>query len=209
MIISFNYTDSCDVMVDLETLATSANATYLTFGAIKFNRFGNIASLFSSYPTAEEIQQKLDCYYARIDFDDMKTRGFVVQQGAVEWWLKQKPEAKAEAFNPNGRVKIDTALDDFYLWYGNAFACWSHGASFDAKLIEDAYSIMKRKAPWFFTESRCTRTMFDTFGLDGKRQKELRGVNHHHALFDCFDQILMLQGCFNYLRNFQQQGLAA
>ena len=148
-----------DVMSDLETLSTRANAAWLTIGAIKFDPFGDITLTFGGrYPTLEEMQANLDCFYQRVDYADMKPKGFHVDQGTVDWWMKQKEEVRAEAFNPADRMKIEQVLDEYYLWFGNAEKPWSHGANFDNKLIEDACSIMGRKPPFFFTEGRCTRT---------------------------------------------------
>lgn len=189
-----------DCMIDLETLSTRSNASILTIGAIKFDRRGDVRSHFATPPTsADEILLKLSAFYARVDAKTGKLIGLRVDQDTWNWWQRQKPEAKFEAMDAQPRIPILQMLDQFYLWFGSTKSAWSHGAGFDCSIMEEAYKLANKKAPWHFAESRDTRTLFDLANFTMADQKSVRSGLHHHALFDAYDQIIMAQECFRRL----------
>ena len=73
-----------DIMLDLETLATSPDSVILTFGAIKFNPF-------------DPEQEMDDGIYFRINVDEQITLGRNVDEGTVAWWGTQSEEVREEA----------------------------------------------------------------------------------------------------------------
>jgi DNA polymerase III epsilon subunit-like protein len=191
-----------DCMIDLETLSTRSNASILTIGAIKFDRRGDIRATFPGGPqSADDIIEKLGGFYARVNAETGKLLGLSADPATIKWWNNQKPEAKFEAMDAHPRSPIMQVLDEFYLWFGSTRNAWSHGAGFDCSIMEEAYKLANKKAPWHFAESRDTRTLFDLANFTLADQKATRSASHHHALFDAYDQIVMAQECFRRLAN--------
>lgn len=191
-----------EIMLDIETIGTTAGSIILTLGAIKFDRAGDIRR--GPYPaSADEIAARSDSFYARLDMVELKALGFTADKDTIAWWMKQKGEVRYEAMLAQPREPIAAVLDRFYLWFGNSAHPWSHGDDFDCVLIDAAYRKLGRKTPWFFTETRDTRTLFDIAKLSAAEQKSMRSKKHHHALFDCWDQIIMAQESFRRIGAYQ------
>ena len=83
-----------DIMLDIETLATSPDAVVLTFGAIKFDPFN------------PSIQMS-DGIYFRIDVDEQIALGRRVDEGTVAWWGTQSAEVREEALGETDRVSLE------------------------------------------------------------------------------------------------------
>lgn len=190
-----------DIMIDLETLGTQPGSTILTIGAIKFTRYGDVESLISGYPkTVEDIEAVTDCFYRRIDMESCQAVGLLADESTVKWWMNQKEDARYEAITAQPRCPIGEALDQFYMWAGGATP-WSHGAGFDVTLLERAYIVLGKKAPWRYSAVRDTRTLYD---LGNVNLKKFSGSKIHHALFDCWDQIRAAQAAFKGIRGGEQ-----
>lgn len=173
-----------DVMIDLETLATSPDAAILTIGAVKFDPFGDDAK----DPTCEK-------FYVRVDLDSCDRIGLVTNDDTIAWWANQSKEAQDEAFNPDGRIDIVDAMNQLYKFCWGAKRVWSHGAAFDVVICEHIFGKIQKAVPWKFWEVRCTRTLFD-IGIDPKRPPVLK----HHALEDAWNQAVGVQNIFKRLR---------
>ena len=170
--------DSINVMIDIETLSNQVNAAILTIGAVKFNL--NDTTPSSSYDLP-------DTFYRRVDIQSCFDKGLKQTSETVEWWKLQNTEAKNEAFNREDRHPLETVLSDLKTWLGDKkkVFVWSHGASFDIPILQEAYYRCSIELPWFYYNVRDTRTIYD-----------LAGVNHldippatHNALQDCRRQI--------------------
>jgi DNA polymerase III epsilon subunit-like protein len=177
-----------DVMIDLETLATSPNASVLTIGAVKFDPFGDDLN----DPTCKK-------FYVRIDVDSCDELNLDVNDDTIAWWANQSKEAQEEAFNPEGRVHIREAFDQLYKFCWGAKRVWSHGASFDTVICENIFRKLNKAVPWQFWEVRCTRTLFD-LGVNPERPPVLK----HHALEDAWNQAVGVQHVFQKLRGSTQ-----
>ena len=112
------------LMIDMETMAVSPNATVLSLGAVHFNPYGN------------GYGEKL---YFRINIDDQDTLGREVDPNTIEWWSKQDPAIMEEAFSPDNRIPLVDAMDQFHKFAWGCDAFWSHGATFDLVIIENIY----------------------------------------------------------------------
>jgi len=77
-----------DLMIDIETVGTGPEACILTIAAQSFNPLGT-----GYYP---------QYFYARIDPDSQPGRN--IEQGTIDWWATQPPEAQEEAFGEDNRV---------------------------------------------------------------------------------------------------------
>lgn len=171
-------------MIDLETLATSPDATVLTIGAVKFDPFGDDVN----EPTCQK-------FYVRVDIDSCDRLGLAVSDDTVAWWANQSKEAQDEAFNPDNRVDIVDAMHQLYKFCWGAKRVWSHGASFDVVICEHIFGKIQKAVPWKFWEVRCTRTLFD-IGINPERPPVLK----HHALEDAWNQAVGVQNVYKKLR---------
>lgn len=173
-----------DIMIDLETLDVLPTASILTIGAVKFDPFGDDVN-----------EPDCDKFYVKVDLDSCDRYGCTVSQDTVEWWAKQSKEAQDEAFNPEGRIPIESAMDQLYKFCWGAKRVWSHGAGFDVIILEHYFRKVGKAIPWSFWEVRDTRTLFD-LGINPNRPPVLK----HHALEDAWNQAVGVQNVFKTIR---------
>jgi exodeoxyribonuclease VIII len=167
-------------MVDLETLDQIPTAHILSIGACAFNEDGEI----------------LDKFYYVIDAKSCMHRGLSISADTLAWWENQSEEARkvlAEANSPTA-VDICMTLALFSEWFkkNNIDYLWCHGASFDEPILSYAYHQCDLEVPWKFWNVRCTRTVFDMFGL-----KIDRSGTYHNALDDAISQTKTLMKVFD------------
>jgi exodeoxyribonuclease VIII len=175
-----------DIMIDLETLATTPDAAVLSIGAVRFDPYGN------------DIKSKRsDPFYCRIDIDSCDRLGLRTDDSTIEWWSRQSKEAQDEAFNPEGRIDIKDAVNDLYQFCWGAKRVWSHGAGFDIIILETIFRRLEKTTPWRYYEVRDTRTLFD-LGVAPNRPPILK----HHALEDAWNQAVGVQNVLRKLQEF-------
>jgi hypothetical protein len=174
-----------DLMIDLETLSTSTDASILTIGAVRFDPFGDDVN----NPTCNK-------FYVKIDLDSCDRLGLDTSEDTINWWAQQSKEAQEEAFDPEGRIDIVDAMSQLYKFAWGAKRVWSHGAAFDIVICETIFNKIQKAVPWQFWQVRCTRTLFD-IGIDPQRPPVLK----HHALEDAWNQAVGVQNVFNKLRS--------
>ena len=165
-----------EVMLDIETLSVAPNATILTIGAIKFSRTGNLKSM-------DQYEQ----FYIRVDPKSCESLGSYTDPSTVKWWESQSKEAYYEAIEHPDRVPIEIALKELSKWIGNSKIIWANSPSFDCVILETAYRQCGIQVPWKFWLIRYTRTLFD---LAGVKKNDLPDNGEHHALYDCYRQIV-------------------
>jgi hypothetical protein len=173
-----------DIMIDLETLATSTDAAILTIGAVKFDPFGREAQEPSMTP-----------FYVRVDLDSCDEIGLVTNDDTIAWWANQSKEAQEEAFNTDDRIHIRDAFEQLYKFCWGAKRVWSNGSCFDIVICEHVFKKVNRAVPWKFWEVRDVRTAFD-LGINPQRPP----VTAHHALQDAWNQAVGIQNVYNTLR---------
>ena len=157
-----------DVMIDLETLATSTDAAILTIGAVKFDPFDyNV-----------EFDEK-DKFYVKVDLDSCNELNLTVSEDTINWWSTQSKEAQEEAFSQTGRIDVYDAFQDLYKFCWGAQRVWSNGAAFDIVICETVFNRIHKKTPWDFWQVRDVRTIFD-LGINPERP----AVTAHNALAD-------------------------
>lgn len=174
-----------DIMIDLETLDVLPTASILTIGAVKFDPFGDDVN-----------EPDSDKFYVKVDLDSCDRYGCTVSQDTLEWWAKQSQEAQDEAFNTEGRIPLEDAVNQLYKFCWGAKRVWSHGAGFDVIILENIFRKVGKSIPWAFWEVRDTRTLFD-LGIDPQRPPVLK----HHALEDAWNQAVGVQNVFKGLRS--------
>lgn len=174
-----------DIMIDLETLATSPDAAVLTIGAIKFDPFGD-----------DVREPNCDKFYVKVELDSCDRIGLVINEDTINWWANQSKESQEEAFSAEGRIDIVDAMNQLYKFCWGAKRVWSHGAGFDVIICEHIFKKINKAVPWNFWQVRCTRTLFD-IGIDPQRPPVLK----HHALEDAWNQAVGVQNVFKKLRS--------
>jgi exodeoxyribonuclease VIII len=167
-----------DLMIDLEGLGTGPDTTILTIAAQSFD------PLSSGY-----YDQK---YYARITLESQENRS--IQQGTIDWWATQPAAARNEAFNEEGRIPLDQALDELGKLIWQSKRVWAQGPTYDMNILEHAYKSYDKPIPWQYYSVRDSRTVF---GLWPNLPKP---PTSHHALEDCRRQIILLQETLKYLK---------
>ena len=174
-------------MLDLETMSTRPNAVILVIGAIKFNR-GDVWK--------ENIDKKdlenTNFFYKRIKIDSCIKAGLHIDKETEKWWSEQEPDIKYEALENNDRVTLKEALRSFKEWLGTnpKLKIWGNGSSFDCTILGEAYKICEMKIPWNFWLERDLRTLME---LGNVKMSDLPQYGKHHALYDCYRQIIGFQ----------------
>src|SRR6056300_1057834 len=166
-----------DVMLDLETLATSPDCVVLTFGAVKFD------------PFTDTIDKGM---YIRLDVDEQIALGRRVDEGTLEWWGRQNEQVREEALGEDGRISIDEFTSQLNQFIVGANRIWAQGPVFDIVILENLYRQLSKPCPWQFWQIRDSRTLLSTHG--DPREKNKEGL--HNALEDCVSQAQAVQYIF-------------
>ena len=167
-----------DIMLDLETLSTRADAAIIIIGAIRFYRKDKNVPM-----------EEMDTFYRRVTVDSCVSAGLRVDDSTVEWWKQQEQISRYEALENPDRVSLKSALEDFTKWIGDnqRTVVWGNGADFDCTILGEAFLRLNMQIPWKFWCTRDCRTLFD---LAGTRKSDLPAGLEHHALHDCYRQII-------------------
>lgn len=166
---------SNDIMIDLETLATTPDAVILSIGAVRFNL--EAGAVFSG---EDEV------FYRSVSIQSQPTRK--VSGDTIAWWMGQDQAAKSVFTEP--KVTLFKALIDLHDWIdptpgANPYV-WSNGADFDLPMLVHAFPKEAFNLPWKPYAGRCYRTYKN---LPGARAVQMvRTGNHHNALHDAIDQ---------------------
>ena len=177
-----------DIMVDLETLATSPNATILTIAGIRFN--------FSKDYREVETPYNMDYFYCRVDTESQPTRD--IDDDTVAWWAKQDEDAKIEAFSPEDRISLEDAMLAFNHWASGGDRYWANGSTFDFPILETANKQLGFTSPWKYWQAMDARTIYK-LKPDHFSPTQFK----HHALYDCLNQIQKLSDCLRKLNILQ------
>ena len=162
------------VMVDLETLGTSAKAAVFEIGAVCFDL------------VARELGPQLD---VRITLESNAEQGRVIEPGTLAWWMSRwRDEARVPDLTQG--VKLEGAmheLREFWNLHAQPGAeFWSRG-SFDDVILRDMAAPLGG-VPWKYWSVRDQRTVT-------KWEKvEIYGEASHSALEDAVSQVQVLFG---------------
>jgi hypothetical protein len=174
-------------MIDIETVSTRPTAIFTNLAAIKFDPFADDST------SLDGDKIKMKTFYRRVDPGSFTWPTAHLDEGTIAWWSKQDPAALEEMINPDDRHDVRDVLRDFYKWAGKPRRVWANGAAFDTVIIESACRELERDFPWEFWQVRDSRTIMKM--VDVERTK----LNYHHALWDCYSQIVDLQRALKVL----------
>lgn len=172
-----------DVMLDIETLARSADSVVLTIGAVRFDRYGKVVNLPG--------------IHLYLSIDEQKSDGRAVDPETVAWWDKQNPDVRDDVMRSWGRMPVKQALQELAKYVEDANRVWSQGPLFDIKILENLYAQHGMRPPWRFYKIRDSRTLFDALGDTRRRDT----ANLHDALSDSIDQARAVQRAFRKLNS--------
>ena len=172
---------STDIMLDMETLATSPDAVILTFGAVKFDP-----------KNSEEPDRPI---YFRIDVDEQTALGRVINEDTLVWWGKQEPAVFEEAMSEEDRVSLDHFTTELNRYVVGANKIWCQGPTFDITMLENLYRMIGKPVPWSYWQIRDSRTLGDLTSVQRKHTKDTA----HNALGDAYVQAVAVQEIFNEL----------
>jgi exodeoxyribonuclease VIII len=161
-----------DVMLDLETFATTPDAAIVQIGACTFD------------PRTQDGTR--DRFCCNVNLASSVLLGLRVDPATLDWWSKRDYNHLIL-----GTVSLGQALFDFTTWFhkhttADTFV-WSHGASFDVPVLALSYAKIGEPAPWHYRQVRDTRTFFavaEDFGW----MKPKSGEPAHQALQDAVQQ---------------------
>jgi len=159
-----------DIMIDLETLAVTADACILSIGAVKFNQ--------------TEICE--EAFYQNVVAKNQLER--VIDPETLTWWTQQSKAAR-DALKPN-QIDLNEALHKFERFFDHPdYLVWSNGASFDIPMLTHAWErVLGAKPTWKYSNERCFRTM-----KSRPYAPKWNGVTTHNALDDAIAQTQHLQ----------------
>lgn len=159
-----------DIMLDLETLATTPNAVILSFAATKFNAF-NL-----------DEQQDYNTYLnLKLNVDEQIELGRDVDQDTIAWWSRQPEEIRTYAFDDSDRTNLADFILKLNKFVVNADRIWAQGPVFDIVILENLYRQIGMPCPWPYYVIRDSRTLIKALGNDINHERK----NAHDALEDC------------------------
>lgn len=158
------------IMIDLETLGTTADAVILSIGAVRFDL---------------DTSALGDCFYTAVTMGHQRTR--YISPDTVAWWKQQTDEARAVFDEPGLDLTLAlVGLGAFIAATPGNVQVWSNGADFDLPMLAHAFLHCGVKLPWKPYAGRCYRTYKN---LPGARAIAMqRQGQHHNALDDAIDQ---------------------
>lgn len=163
------------VMIDLETLGTSANSKILSIGAVRFDPCEAYIG-----PPGDS-----DTFYCTVDLNSQNDR--VMSHSTLEWWFSQ-PNAARSAFATTTPVTLSVALINLHVFIATpeCVGVWGNGADFDNAILQHAwYQSGLEGTLWPYKANRCFRTFV---ALTDPQRKHSPGRNSHHALEDAVVQ---------------------
>ena len=165
------------IMLDTETLATTADAVILSLGAVKFD-----------ISTGEVDNAG---FYASISIESNLQTHRRINEETLKWWMKQASAAQGVFFEEK-QALCDT-LESFTDWVGpntDNVKVWSMGADFDLPLLAHAYAQYGMTPPWKFWNHRCARTFKNLPGA--QVVPSIKTGVAHNALADALNQAVYI-----------------
>ena len=163
------------IMVDLETMGTSADAAIISIGAVAFD---------------PERKQWTHKFYCPVDLETSVQAGMRIDPGTVVWWMRQSDEARAAVQGGDPLAEALQKFSNFVAAVQNtpdeAVCIWGNGSDFDNVILATAYRLLGHEQPWKFWNNRCYRTVKNLWDPMGQHF-ERKGA-HHNALDDAFSQ---------------------
>lgn len=213
-----------DVMVDIETMGSGADAAVVSIGAVAFPRTG-------AWTPKREVDWR-ETFYLTIDLKDAAKHGGTVDADTIRWWLQQSDAARQALFEPTPRGvrEVLLAFGDFLCRVGGhperkghelsqtlepdwkfPGCVWAWPPSFDLVILgnllremrpyEDVQRV-RHGSIWRRRSERDARTLCmeaGTLGVDAAAPKLSNGTDHR-ALDDAIAQAVAVRRALAGLR---------
>lgn len=168
------------VMIDLETLGTSADSVWLSIAAIQFD------------PHTGETGQR---FSANVDLASAQKAGRTISPSTLKWWLEQRPEILAKMLK-DGDFLLGV-LGRFKTWMqeNNLIYPWGNSAAFDLGILVNTFEKADVFIPWAFYNERCYRTVVSLAGIKAVKDDK----RAHDPEYDCEIQIAALTKAYKIL----------
>jgi len=173
-------------MVDIETLGSRPGAAIVSIGAVVF--------------TADAVVSEWEC---NVSAHAAQLEGLKFDADTILWWMRQSDSARAATFTTRALSTFE-ALTQLATFAAdeNVVDYWSHGATFDLVLLNEASLITG--APQLvkdFRRARDTRTLFELVDVN---PKTFMGTGTaHNAVDDARAQALAVIECWRVLRRWK------
>lgn len=163
-----------DLMIDIETLATSANAYVLSIGAVAFNKDTHEIDAGVHFALAPNEQRR------------------AVSFSTVKWWLAQGKAAQEAAFAGSTPTTLALRQLGAYIGQNCTSKCrvWANGPQFDLVILRSLCDDFNFQPPWHYRQERDFRTF--TEGRDVTLAVPRVG-EAHNALDDAIWQAKAVQ----------------
>ena len=177
-----------NIVVDIETLATSPDAVILSIGAAAVDL---------------KDMEVIDNFYLTIRTKEQLAMGRVEDKRTREWWDKQAGNIKEETWAEEWLLK--DALVQLRLWMkftkgvDGAISVWGNGAAFDNTILAHAYNMCDVPMAWHYRYDRCFRTVKAMFPEVVHRPQD--PATKHHALHDAVYEAQCLIRVIKYLED--------
>lgn len=176
-----NMTIFDDVMIDIETMGNSSNASMIQLAAVYFNR------------NTGELGQE---FCVNIDENSCKALGFVSDQNTIDWWQEQDQNILNNIRSSS--KPIMQAITEFHAFYkigAHDVNVWSH-ATFDFVIVQNY--LQKIGKYMNHRRARDIRTLVDLSQINLDLYDWSNKM--HNALDDCKFQIKYCVDAINNLK---------
>lgn len=169
-----------DIMVDIETGASTPQAAVVSIGAVVNYKQANMA------PMNFEINIKPE------EYDGVFLGQFDVSIETMCWWAEQQKVVRDQAFMLKSgwaRTLVE-ALEELNSFVSSipehGRLMWSKGSTFDLVVLRHAYKQCGLVPAWHFRDERCFRTKLAEHTGNGHDYPSplIDGVGKHGALYD-------------------------
>lgn len=163
------------IVIDLETMGIGTNAAIVAIGAVRIE---------SGNPTDE--------FYRRVDLASSIAHGGTTDASTITWWLKQSAQAREEVDGSQSAASLYEALRDLrhFIASSEAPRLWGNGATFDLRILGEAYDAFHEGRPWDFRLERDLRTILELY--PDAKDVGVHPCIRHHAVHDARHEALQL-----------------
>lgn len=184
--------NTCHLMVDIETLATHVSAPILAIGAVLFD-----PTLRTDYKTLHA-----ESFLALIDPADAVNTCGPVDGGTLKWWFQQSDDAIKRLISSEA-LSVREALTRLWTYSRSHHQVpthiWAKGPDFDCSILQSACKATNVRYPFAFYKQRDVRTAVDLAYPNGDAPVPQGGIKHD-ARDDAVHQALVVQSCYAVLK---------
>lgn len=175
-----------ELMIDIETTGQRVGCKVLSLAAFGFDKDGN------------QVE-----FYRRFAIDKQAEAGLTDDASTMDWWQRQYPEARAEAFG--GKTDPAEGIGEFKQWFlknfstgkNDGFRVWACGLDFDFPILQEFFRRFGFSFPWMFWTQYDYRTVKNIFPAI---KADEGNVAKHTALEDAKAQMRGLRSFYDRLQ---------